>query len=345
MLYQAREKHKEHYIVLLENNVMLFNDKNLQYYLLLSEEKKYLKVRGRFVKRYEDLLLFYFENITYIYNIVSEEVQIKEGFYLDDKTHFFLRGEFNLNGPNDYLFSTPNVQSIEVKGNLSFEYTNQSGTKIYFNSLPKKNVLYKVDVETSEFFWQVNLNTLKDKVESWKNCDEDLTIQSKVEKWNEDLIFIAGTYNLPFLISINSNTGFVNWISDSNPLAFHFYIKNNLAFNHGLVSRNNGYINVIDLKNGNGQKIDISEQSRIHSINGTYASLLCDNYFVSLDSSNLKFGLLNIDTWQYEFVHQFIPGKNIAKEVWQIYPPQYHNSRIYVNDSEGTLHIFERENV
>lgn len=59
-------------------------------------------------------------------------------------------------------------------------------------------------------------------------------------------------------------------------------------------------------------------------------------WFVSGRGENAKFGRINIETSQVDFIQDF-PLQND----WQLSKPVFHNGKLYLLDSNNTLHIFE----
>ncbi len=61
-------------------------------------------------------------------------------------------------------------------------------------------------------------------------------------------------------------------------------------------------------------------------------------WFVSGRGENAKFGRINIETSEVDFIQDF-PLQND----WQFSKPVFHNGKLYLLDSNNTLHIFEEE--
>lgn len=204
-------------------------------------------------------------------------------------------------------------------------------------------VLLSFNLETGKVNWQIDLSDFEDEVSDWKIKEEknkNIVVHGNIVRWKDSLILSIGPTFEQRLACFSIIDGKLNWIAKeyNSQGVFHIY-KNNAYI---LYSDSNGLL-VVDLDNGRSQVLDISEQNSVHAIEPGSNFSMNGKYIACAEYQKLILGLFNVDTFQYDFVHQFTRGKDIDKKVYQIEVPRYHDDRIYIRDSEANLHIFERE--
>ncbi|MDE6451376.1 MAG: hypothetical protein K2L23_03655 [Odoribacter sp.] len=108
----------------------------------------------------------------------------------------------------------------------------------------------------------------------------------------------------------------------------------------GLFYALSGYFyQVIDAKNGKLVCVDdLSAEMSKFDVIPEAGGCLTDRGIYFRGRMSAKFGLLNIHTHKFEFVEDL----EVEKGVWTT-NIQYHNGRLYVTDTNYTLHIFAEE--
>jgi outer membrane protein assembly factor BamB len=181
-----------------------------------------------------------------------------------------------------------------------------------------------------------NINIQNGKVK-WKKYFEP-KVYGEIMQYNEKIIIPLKNNHL---LGLNAQTGEKLWELED---CFNYY---NLDEKTGLLYGYAGErFDIIDAAKGEKivekrfigsmDKYQISPDQNMNVLAGDAL------YFVSNWNVSTKFGKINIKTQEIEFVQKLIPidekgARTIANK------PVYHNGRLYILDSVGTLHIFEED--
>jgi len=204
------------------------------------------------------------------------------------------------------------------------------------------NIVRRTDFEIEQIYWEFDLNNLINELPQWLVAHEDhqgMRVRSQILQYRNAIVFgIGQTVFEQRLVSLDIETGKLNWIAKdyhSTGVNHIYQDKAYILYGEELLS--------IDLENGSSTLADLRTENQKNRIKMLYNFEMKDNYILGVEDKTLKFGLFNVESMKYEFVHQFKKGKDINKKVWQIEIPKLNGNQIYVLDSEKTLHIFSKE--
>jgi hypothetical protein len=139
------------------------------------------------------------------------------------------------------------------------------------------------------------------------------------------------------LLGINAQTGEKLW--EMEDCLNYYFLQENTCLFYGYARERFEIIDAVKGEKilrkqltGSMDKYSISPDQNMCTLAGN--SL----YFVSNWKGSTKFGKVNIHTQEIEFVQELGVEKGVKAN-----EPVYHNGRLYILDSVGTLHIFEEE--
>ncbi|MDR2653056.1 MAG: PQQ-like beta-propeller repeat protein [Prevotellaceae bacterium] len=186
-----------------------------------------------------------------------------------------------------------------------------------------KNPTYieNIDLQTGKIMWKVNF---------------EQKVSGKILKDRETFIIPLKNNHL---LGVNAQIGEKLW--ELEDCFFDHYLDGNTGLMYGY---GNDRFDIVDVKNGKKllqktlsgsmEKYEISPDQNMNVLAGDYL------YFVSNWRVSAKFGKINIHTQEIEFVQKLIE-KEKGRGIILIKQIKYHNGRLYILDSVGTLHIFE----
>jgi hypothetical protein len=225
-------------------------------------------------------------------------------------------------------------KKIMLPENLLFDKCYINGDFFYSNPIVGKSKITCVMESELKLIWTTELNNYKSEVPAWCSEDQDLSVHSDFKFFDNTIILSIGTPFEQRLASFSCADGSLQWISKEYNSTGIFAISKGVAY-----SVYNNRVIAVDCTTGLARMVDISEQARKVGITLSHNFSLHEKYICGADFKTLKLAALNIETWEFEFVHQFVKGKDIDKAVWQIGVPRLYIDHIYVLDSESTLHI------
>jgi hypothetical protein len=205
---------------------------------------------------------------------------------------------------------------------------------IYTDSKIKKDRIQSISIADFGLVWQADLDIFRNEIEVWSNDEKQILTYGDFKFYSSTVIISVGTPFEQRLACFSTLNGSLLWLSKEYNSTGVFHIKDGFAY-----SVYNNKVIKVNCITGEASMIDISKQSIEAGITMSYNFSMNENYIVGADFKNLKLAVLNTDTWQYDFVHQFVKGKDINKSVWQILVPQYYGGCVYVIDSDDTLHV------
>ncbi len=242
-----------------------------------------------------------------------------------------------------YLLFDSNEETILFKNKSGVFVLNCTDTKSVFQSF---NKLSLYDLLTAKCYWELNLDGRKH-INALKE-EKDVTIIKVIGiEDNQLIVFMSNSE----LISIDIETGNILWETND-------FIKNNLPYysNYRMVSsifyygvlengkfyqlQGNNYFS-IDLQT---QQVDIlwEDKSETNYLTVQYTSYTEDYiYFTGSRNNRLSpylLGAFNRKTLQVDWVHE---PEGIVNPLTNA--PQYVNGKLYILDSGGILHIYEKE--
>jgi outer membrane protein assembly factor BamB len=187
----------------------------------------------------------------------------------------------------------------------------------------RKNTLYLKDVYTGKEIWNYNL------------CESK--VYGNVLKYYNTLIIPLENNHL---LGINAQTGEKLWELED---CFHHYNldeQTGLLYGYGaeryeIIDTVKGEKILQKQFEGSMDKYNIFVSQHMNTLSG-------DGLYFTSNDSVIKFGKINIRTHEIEFVQELVEDKERIGRA-NASKPIYHNGRLYILDSVGTLHIFEEE--
>lgn len=222
------------------------------------------------------------------------------------------------NESGDKFVSRLDIQTLEIENLITglYRLIGASSGKVLLVT-PGKGIISCLDIEVKSILWEFDVKC--------RISGAVYTVRDQV---------IIGTSDHKFS-SLNSKTGEILWQSEGVP-----YLKPYGEILYGLDVL--GYTE-IDPKTGKIIKqINLEDQYKVLGIQNSAASYtVVEDYIYFNDVRKAKVGILEKATgniiWTFKLPVKdgvTIPASNV---------PQVHENRMYVLDSEGTLHVFEKE--
>lgn len=243
---------------------------------------------------------------------------------------FSLRGAFHINENNIYILGKENTSKViyifDTKTFLLKSIVNAnyfpklSANNLYF--CEKKDAIYCFDSLLNQNLWSYTL-------------PEGFKIFGQVQVIDNLLILYAVDNNFDHskTITLDINSGNIKWELDNTIFCQIDDEKKRLL---GYAIRK---YEVIDPFSG---KIIVQKSMMDYYEKGlspvSPSNTIANGklWFVSGRGENAKFGRINIETSQVDFIQDF-PLQNNG----QLSKPVFHNGKLYLLDSNNTLHIFE----
>lgn len=164
---------------------------------------------------------------------------------------------------------------------------------------------------------------------------EFVTDITKLEVWNETVVLVElSTQFIHQIIALDATTGTTLWEKEGARMQL---LTNELYFLEHTQTR--FFIKKFDLG-----KNELFEYNIIENVKAQFGNALPSfSYTIKEHLAYLSFTsekvvmIINLNTLNTEWSHQ------LETEAWQIYEPRVEGVRLYVLDSDKTLHIFENE--
>uniref|UniRef100_UPI0039A43753 hypothetical protein n=1 Tax=Ornithobacterium rhinotracheale TaxID=28251 RepID=UPI0039A43753 len=243
---------------------------------------------------------------------------------------FSLRGAFHINENNIYILGKENSSKVIYIFDTKTFLLKSITTANYFPKLSannlcfceKKDAIYCFDTLLNKNLWSYSL-------------PEGFKIFGQVQMIDNLLILYAVDNNFDHskTIALDINSGNIKWELDNTIFCQIDDEKKRLL---GYAIRK---YEVIDPFSG---KIIVQKSMMDYYEKGlspvSPSNTIANGklWFVSGRGENAKFGRINIETSQVDFIQDF-PLQNNG----QLSKPVFHNGKLYLLDSNNTLHIFE----
>lgn len=239
---------------------------------------------------------------------------LKENFYLFRYT--ILENNLLIKNTNGEICEFDN-KLIKKKNTLVSRYSKFITAEKYLNIEGKS--LLKKSLKTGETLWQKEFVT-------------DIT---KLEVWNETVVLVElSAQFMNQIIALDAATGTILWEKEGARMQL---LTNELYFLEHTQTR--FFIKKFDLG-----KNELFEYNIIENVKTQFGNALPSfSYTIKEHLAYLSFTsekvvmIINLNTLNTEWSHQ------LETEAWQIYEPRVEGVRLYVLDSDKTLHIFENE--
>jgi hypothetical protein len=308
----------------------------------------------------KDSLSFFDElNMFYLYNLNGEKlIDIKfekAGLYKEYGDYLYFSFDNKLLALSNYSFSIETVYETEKEyieilstGDL-FASSYNRGTRIYTNELIGKNCNNYISRWTTEMEYGIRYESDNIMIFSnrFKKIVSNVSFESGESRWifeiNEDIYGNIHKYHntliIPLknnhLLGINAQTGEKLWELENCLNYYSLEEETGLLYGYARDS-----FDIVDVIKGEKilQKQLVGSMDKYQISPDQNMCALTDNglYFVSNWKGTTKFGKVNIHAQEIEFVQELGVERGIKAQA-----PVYHNGRLYILDSVGTLHIFE----
>ncbi len=221
----------------------------------------------------------------------------------------------------------------------------------YIQIQSEKNILKSLSLLTGEYEWEVDLGKRK---YMDLGQEKEAHIRNIVGVW-ENILVVTMTHNE--VITIDLKTGTILWetqdllkkhLHKGNAGKWRGYLQNCYIENGKLYELTSSIYYSIDLQT---QRVEILWQdTREHEFVTVVHSTYTENYVYFTGSYNNRFqphllGVFNRQTRQIDWLHDMTlsvdPNLGYVASLNQV--PQVTDDKLYILDSGGTLHIFEKE--
>jgi len=283
------------------------------------------------------------KEIYYVYLYIDEVIKIfnKKTRKFDILYDGFMGIRANIKDKNKFLLSNKErsayylVKDFEIKG----KYDTDKNIAIFYDDLCVVNPHFLKPQNQLSCY---KLGDFDNKI--WHfSLPEGFKIYGKIQLVENVLFFTAfkdvNKYENNYGIDIR--TGNVLWVYnfktpyDGEIIAYHINPENNLSYGYG-----GRLYQVFDPVNG---KIVFEKDMSDYYEQGVEPDLhrnsISDGrlWFVSGYGENAKFGAININTHEVEFIQDYPLELD-----YRFHKIIFHQNKLYVSDSGNTLHIFEK---
>ncbi|TWP29234.1 hypothetical protein ETU08_08090 [Apibacter muscae] len=220
----------------------------------------------------------------------------------------------------EYLY-TVNPETFEIENKLKFEIRSLSRGELapYQRIYETRNKLFLYDLIKKETLWEFPL---------------EIKTGGDVFLYGDILIVPLENFNL---LGLDAHSGKMLWQLEK---CFPYH---NLDQEKGLLYGFGGqHLQVIDIRQGKKIKEHLFQESKELGITtSSHMNALCGEYlwFTSWRYGQ-KFGKINLNTYQIEFVYEMKKGEAVQAALDR---PKVYQGYIYIRDSEGYLHIYKEE--
>jgi hypothetical protein len=305
------------------NNVLFFTEKDLQFSHLIQMYDPRLRIK---------------KNNIYVYTN-DEKILI----YSDEQKGFIVYKE---NKVERYAIFNESL----LFGN-HYDEENKILTVMFFDMISQKklwqqdyeNRIFPLVLDGNLFLSDIRITYLeKIDIETGKNewiFDFGMRSRRKILKYSNTLIIPLDNNHL---LGVNLETGEKLW--ELEDCFNYYYLEENTGLLYGYAWE---IFEIIDALKGEKilhKQLTGSAEQYVISPDQSMNILAGDAlYFVSNWKATTKFGKINVRTQEIEFVQELIENEDISNGRVTAKAPICHNGRLYILDSVGTLHIFEKE--
>jgi outer membrane protein assembly factor BamB len=306
-------------------------------------------------------------------HILKQNTENKSFLYLNDTlikeiNHSYIFSTYSENGCFYYENLHYDPKDDKVKKDIYYHDFNNDSIRLFAKGISEnfqlildnhtitfqpKTTLRSLSLFTGEYEWEVDLIGRK-----YLDFSEEKTAEIRhiVGVW-ENLLVVTMTHNE--IIVIDIETGTVLWethdllkkqLQKDSSGKWRGYLQNCYLENGKLYELTSSIYYSIDLRT---QKVEIlwqdkRERDYVTVVHTTYT----ENYIYFTGSYNNRFqphilGVFNRKTLQIDWIHDMDlsidPKLGYVASLNQA--PQFSEDRLYVLDSGGTLHIFERDEI
>lgn len=281
------------------------------------------------------------ENYTTIFSKYSNKELIKYDINLPS------RNGFPYSTMNDIIFfkNDDKLTGINLK---NWEFTKRVVSKdlgFVLNVQDKfifriygKGILVIYDNEINNILWQRDFSEECKYIDTWNDKEYMGSVQH-IYPYGDDKIIVCCKRSYCFCLDIC--TGEEIWKNDfSSWMTFDY--ENDIGYSYS----NGGSIAKIDLKTGNilnkdGKYFslpDLPEYNDCHISPNTYTMVYHDGLLWGLVYGNGYSFIVGINPhdWHYEWIHR-------VETIGKLMDIKFHKNRMYLQDSEGDLHIYLKE--
>jgi hypothetical protein len=306
-----------------ENNIIYINSQNQ----IVSLKKKI--INGEFYSfKIISNLLCAFDNIvnkTYVYDLLNKnKILFEYEFAINFRPDVYLSNDLNTTFCIAKINTTKYWCKFDFKElDIIEKYPINHGTNGIWKIINSKlfisllqNKVFCHNLSSGDNVWQ-------------KEFDTNIT---KIEVWNERVVLLE-PFSKHIIIALSSDNGQLLW--EHSGWLFHI-------FDNAVYMIFNPDFDTLVLKkidSGNTQNYDLSEilkenQLLDHATRMQYA--IVDNLIYFSFFYKKTVAIINLETLELEWLHQIQTNASWITE------PKVESNRLYILDSDNTLHIFEK---